>query len=85
VGTRPHLMSSAASLQLLRRPDLWAVGARMLDPRWWRRVPPWPRPPAAYLTMRHETMFGSDPGARLGPDELIGYLEWCKRMGRLAR
>jgi hypothetical protein len=61
-----------------------AVGVRMLDPRWWRRVPPLPRPPAAYLAMRHETMFGSAP-ARLSPDELVGYLEWCQRMGRLAR
>jgi hypothetical protein len=35
--------------------------------------------------MRHETMFGPDPAARLSPDELVGYLEWCQRMGRLAR
>jgi hypothetical protein len=35
--------------------------------------------------MRHETMFGSDPTARLGPDELVGYLEWCEQMGRMSR
>jgi hypothetical protein len=82
-------MTVPALLAVLRRPALWyiagTVGRRMLDPKWWRRVPPLPRPAPAYAAMRHQAMFGSDPEAALGPDELIGYLEWCARMAKVTR
>jgi hypothetical protein len=82
-------MSLAAVASVLRRPDLWpvaiGVGRRMVDPLWWRRVPPVPRPAPAYAAMRHQAMFGSEPDLVLGPTELVAYLEWCARMRRLAR
>ncbi len=85
----PRILSVAACVGLIRRPDLWVgavvTGAGFVDPGWRRRTPPLPAPPTAYLEMRHQTMFGTDPTARLGPDELVAYLEWCARMRRLAR
>ncbi|HLH99258.1 MAG TPA: hypothetical protein VKV06_00625 [Acidimicrobiales bacterium] len=86
---RFRLVSIGAVAAVVRRPELWPVALRVAwrtaPPEWWRAVPPRPRPPASYVKMRHEAMWGDDPAARLGPDELIGYLRWCARMRALAR
>ncbi|HLI23540.1 MAG TPA: hypothetical protein VKU91_01190 [Acidimicrobiales bacterium] len=65
------------------RPRLWAtavrVGATMVPPRWWRRWPPLPVPPPAYMRFRREAMYG-DGEAPVGGDDLVAYLEWCRRL-----
>lgn len=68
---------------LIRRPALWPAALKLVPPRWWRRWPPLPVPSPEYLRFRMETMYGND--GRLDPEELIRYLEWCRRMGRSAR
>lgn len=68
---------------VLRRPALWPAALRMVPPRWWRRWPPLPIPSGDYVRFRMETMYGSD--GRLDPEELVRYLEWCRRMARPAR
>lgn len=70
-------------LALLRRPDLWPAARRLVPPRWWRRWPPVPLPPRGYVRFRTETMYGSD--GRLGGEDLVRYLEWCRAMRRRAR
>ena len=74
----------SAAGALLRRPDLWRVAAGLAPPRWWRRWPPIPLPPIDYRKFRLETMYG-DGSASLDGRDLIVYLEWCRRMRRLAR
>ncbi len=73
-----------AALLLAQRPDLWAsvvrLGWRMAPPRWWRRWPLVPTPPPDYLAFRMETMLGGSGSARLEPEAVIAYLEWCRRM-----
>jgi hypothetical protein len=79
---------TAALGALARRPDLWATAAaqaRALVPRaWWRRWPPSPLPPPSYLRFRLLTMYG-DPDAPVVAADLVGYLEWCRRMRGPAR
>ena len=55
---------------------LWRMGA----PGWWRRGPPIPRPPAEYWRFRMETALGSQPGSALSADDVVAYLNWCRRM-----
>jgi hypothetical protein len=78
----PGLVWSAAPA-LVRRPDLWPVVFRLVPPGWWRRWPPRPWPAPDYLRFRAETMYGP-AGGPLQPADLVAYLEWCRRMGRLA-
>jgi len=73
----------AAVWALLKRPDLWPAAARLVPPKWWRRRPPSPIPPAGYRRFRTETMYGR--AGRLEADDLIRYLEWCRAMARTAR
>lgn len=84
--------TAALAAAVVRRPDLWRTAARFVPPKWWRRRPPLPLPAADYLRFRMETMYGADstgPGGagrtRLSPEELIRYLEWCRRVGPAAR
>ena len=77
------------SLQAVaRRPDLWAEAWRQwrafCPRRWWASWPPLPVPARAYLSFRREAMFGPSL-AELGPAEVVGYLEWCRRMRALVR
>lgn len=76
-------MPARSLVAVLRRPSLWGVALRMVPPRWWRRWPPLPLPPADYRRFRTETMYGSR--GRLEPEDLVAYLDWCRSMRRSAR
>jgi hypothetical protein len=81
------VVTAGALGRLWQRPDLWPSALRtawlLCDPGWWRRWPPAPRPPRLYEEFRRQTMFGSQPGAALSGEDLVAYLEWCKRMRAL--
>jgi hypothetical protein len=70
---------------VLTRPALWATAARQVlrlaRPQWWRRAPFLPLPDAEYLRFRFETQYGTEPGARPEPADVVAYLEWCRAMG----
>ncbi len=72
---------------LARRPALWLtavrVAVRMSRPRWWRQWPPLPGPSPEYARFRAETFLGDD--GRPGAEEIVAYLDWCRRMTLLAR
>jgi hypothetical protein len=80
---RSRVGLTRAGLALLCRPRLWPAAARLVPNRWWRRWPPRPWPPPAYVHFRTETMYGAR--GRIDPGDLVNYLEWCRRMGRSAR
>jgi hypothetical protein len=82
-GAWPGVALARAGLAILRRPALWPAVARLVPARWWRRWPPFPWPPPDYVRFRIETMYGAN--GRIDPDDLVRYLEWCRRMGRSAR
>jgi hypothetical protein len=69
---------------LAGRPDLWPAAAALVPPRWWRRWPPQPVPPADYRAFRAESMYG-DTRAVPRPGDLLDYLEWCRSMRRRTR
>ncbi|MGH9087275.1 MAG: hypothetical protein ACRDYZ_04075 [Acidimicrobiales bacterium] len=79
-------MRARALLPLAARPRLWpvavATAVRLAPPRWWRRWPPDPRPDADYLRFRMITNYGGDGTVEPDPDDLVSYLEWCRRAGR---
>lgn len=86
--TVPPREVAAAAISLLARPWLWRAAAGLVPPGWWRRWPPLPVPSRAYLRFRLETMYGETTnGEAVGfrAADLIQYLEWCRRMGVLAR
>jgi hypothetical protein len=63
---------------------LWPTAARqatrLARPQWWRRAPFLPLPSTDYLRFRFETQYGSAPGTRPDPRDLVTYLEWCRNM-----
>ena len=71
-----------------RRPWLYGTAVRqwraLTPPGWWRRWPRVPEPSPAYLEFRLVTMYGS-PEAKPSPEELVGYLEWCRWLRAQAR
>jgi hypothetical protein len=69
---------------VLTRPRLWRATLAFVPARWWRRWPPLPLPDRRYLAFRSETMFGSG-GGRLEKQDLLDYLEWCRRLGSRSR
>jgi len=75
---------TGAARQVAGRPSLWGTalvqGARLVPRGWWRRPPFLPRPDPAYLRFRLRAQYGDD--ARLDPDDLVTYLEWCRAMSR---
>lgn len=40
-------------------------------------------PPTSYVDFRLQTVYGSTDGV-LQPADLVGYLEWCRRMRSLS-
>lgn len=72
------------TLAVLIRPWLWRSVLRFVPPGWWHRWPPSPIPPKEYLHFRLETAYG-DTEARPSAEEVVRYLTWCRRMGRLAK
>jgi hypothetical protein len=82
MGERAGLVRALARVAV--RPRLWAPAARLVPTRWWRRHPPSPIPPGDYVRFRTQTMYG-DGGARVSAEDLIAYLEWCRRMRDSAR
>jgi hypothetical protein len=79
----PAAMAQAV-LAVALRPGLWPVVARLTPTGWWRRWPPRPWPPPEYIRFRIETMYGNGDSGRLS-DDLVAYLQWCRRTGRRAR
>ena len=77
-----------AVVAVLHRPDLWPVALlvalRLAPARWWRRWPPRPRPDPGYLAFRMQTAYG-DPDRAPDPDDLVAWLEWCRRLRRPGR
>jgi hypothetical protein len=73
-----------SALLVLARPWLWATAARQIlrlaRYDWWRRAPFLPLPDAGYLRFRFETQYGTGPGARADPADVIVYLEWCREL-----
>jgi len=67
---------------VLMRPGLWLTALRqawrLVPRRWWARPPFLPLPDREYLRFRLETQYG-DPEHRPEPDDLVTYLEWCRR------
>jgi hypothetical protein len=65
------------------RPDLWVTAGRQLrvlvPPKWWARWPPLPLPDRAYLRFRLQTAYGAD-GILVPASDVVGYLEWCRRV-----
>ena len=74
----------ATGVAVLRRPGRWPIAVlelgRLAAPGWWRRWPPLPLPDRDYLRFRMQTAYG-DPEARPSADDVVDYLEWCRRMG----
>jgi hypothetical protein len=75
-----------ATLAVARRPRLWPVAVRQMvrmAPRgWWRHWPPLPLPDPSYLRFRLQTAYG-DPDRPPSTPDVVAYLEWCRRFGRL--
>lgn len=78
-GSYPGLLPVAA---VAGRVDLWTVGARVLvghmRRRWWARAPFLPVPDPEHLAWRRATLYG-DPDHPISAEDLVGYLEWCRR------
>ena len=77
-----------AALALLAHPALWLTAlvqvGRLAPSRWWTRRPFLPLPDPEYLRFRLQTQYG-DPEREPDPADVVTYLEWCRRYGRLAR
>jgi hypothetical protein len=63
---------------VLVRPWLWSPALRLAPRGWWRRPPHLPVPDPSYLRFRMVTMYG-DATHVPEPDDLVTYLEWCRR------
>ncbi len=88
-GDRPRFAAAwvgPAVLAIAFRPRLWPVAVRQMlrlaRPGWWRRWPPVPLPDPSYLRFRLQTAYG-DPDRPPSPHDVVAYLEWCRRFGRL--
>jgi hypothetical protein len=70
-------------VSVVARPGLWATALRevavLSRPGWWRRWPPLPLPPPAYLRFRLVTAYG-DPDRAPDAADVVAWLRWCQRM-----
>ena len=75
-----------AALAVVRRPSLWATGARqalvLARPGWWRRRPFLPLPDPAYLRFRMQTAYGANGDGPPDGADLVAYLHWCRDFPR---
>jgi len=73
VALRPHLWSEAAR-----------VGVRLVPRDWWRFRSglTLPLPSRDYLEFRAETQYG-DPSAAPTAQDVVTYLQWCRRQRSL--
>ena len=82
----PSAWSWGVVAAVAARPRLWGVAVsqvvRLARSGWWRRWPPVPSPDRSYLAFRTQTAYG-DPNRRPDPDDVVAWLEWCRRMKRL--
>lgn len=73
---------------VLRHPTLWGTALRQVlrlaAPGWWRRWPLLPLPAPDYLAFRMQTAYG-DSSAAPRPEDVVGYLRWCRAWPRVAR
>ena len=73
-------------LAVAARPSLWPAAARqarrLARRGWWHRPPFLPLPGRAYLGFRLEVQYG-DPTARPHPDDVVGYLRWCRAQDQI--
>jgi hypothetical protein len=73
---------------VIARPSLWGTAVRQMRRTapggWWRRAPFLPVPSGDYLSFRLVTQYG-DGAHRPDHDDVISYLEWCRRLQPLAR
>jgi hypothetical protein len=72
-----------AVLAVAVRPWLWASALRLSPTGWWRRPPFVPVPDPTYLRFRLVTQYG-DPSHEPDPDDVVAWLEWCRRLRRQA-
>jgi hypothetical protein len=83
---RHRVIELRVVLAVAVRPKLWVaatrLGLRIAAPGWWRRWPPRPVPPPAYLAFRAHTALGGSSTESLSAAEVVSYLEWCRRMER---
>lgn len=80
----PRISGAARSLRAIAaRPRLWLVACtatrRLVPRRWWLRPPFLPVPHRDYVRFRHMTALGGDGSPPAEPDDLIQWLEWCRR------
>lgn len=72
---------------VLPRPWLWPVAAvtlrRLARRGWWRRWPPAPLPGADYWRFRSVTAYGGHGQHVPATEDVVAYLDWCRRTGRL--
>lgn len=76
-------ITPAAVLAVVTRPALWLVAlrqaTRMAPNRWWARWPFLPLPDASYMHFRIVTAYGGDGTSPIRPEDLLTYLQWCRR------
>ena len=78
----PTHVPARALLAVVIRPRLWRTALRqmrvMAEPGWWHRRPFLPLPAPDYLRFRLQTAYGGDGTTPIEPDDLVGYLRWCR-------
>ncbi len=72
---------------VLVRPRLWLIALRtasgLIRSRWWTTSPYLPLPDPRWIGFRLETAYGS-PDTSPDVEDIVGYLEWCKMMRKIA-
>jgi hypothetical protein len=80
-------LALAVARALVVRPWLWGAAlaalARLAPGGWWRRWPPVPMPDRAYWHFRTVTAYGGEGEAVPSVDDVVDFLRWCRRTGRL--
>lgn len=75
-----------AGLAVVKHPPIWATAIvqllRLAPRHWWRRSPHLPLPDAEYLRFRLQTQYG-DAERDPEPNDVVSYLKWCRRYGRV--